>query len=197
MKVFAKFDEIPSMILEVIKETKRYGHTFGRTVVRSVGQRENSIIIIIIIIIITLFQEDNIFGRVASLTYGPQLTNVGHDIIKMNRHACTIIYSMYRVNALRTPSRLRAGYPTLLQWRGRYDFSRLKTSRVLPYTSVLVIECFLTRSMLFLKCIYTHYIQSFFFTCTISETLFKLITHCFCCLLRCVEFSRSLTMSMH
>ena len=118
--------------------------------------------LIIIIIIITLFQEDNIFGRVASLTYGPQLTNVGHDIIKMNRHACKIIYSMYRVNALRTPSRLRAGYPTLLQWRGRYDFSRLKTSRVLPHTSVLVIECFLTRSMLFLKCIYTHYIQSFF-----------------------------------
>ena len=150
-----------------------------------------------LIIIITLFQEDNIFGRVASLTYGPQLTNVGHDIIKMNRHACTIIYSMYRVNALRTPSRLRAGYPTLLQWRGRYDFSRLKTSRVLLHTSVLVIECFLTRSMLFLKYIYTHYIQSFFFTCTISETLFKLITHFFCCLLRCVEFSRSLTMSMH
>ena len=30
------------------------------------------IIIIIIIVIITLFQEDNIFGRVASLTYGPQ-----------------------------------------------------------------------------------------------------------------------------
>ena len=29
MNVFAKFDEIPSMILEVIKETKRYGHTFG------------------------------------------------------------------------------------------------------------------------------------------------------------------------
>ena len=35
------------------------------------------IIIIIIIITTTLFQEDNIFGRVASLTYGPQLTNVG------------------------------------------------------------------------------------------------------------------------
>ena len=31
MKVFAKFDEIPSMILEVIKETKSYGHTFVRT----------------------------------------------------------------------------------------------------------------------------------------------------------------------
>ena len=35
MKVFAKFDEIPSMILEVIKETKLYGHTFVRTVVRT------------------------------------------------------------------------------------------------------------------------------------------------------------------
>ena len=40
----------------------------------------------------------------------------------MNRHACTIIYNMYRVDALRTPSRLRAGFPILLQWRGRYDF---------------------------------------------------------------------------
>ena len=39
MNVFAKFDEIPSMILEVIKETKCYGHTVGW----SVGQHENSI----------------------------------------------------------------------------------------------------------------------------------------------------------
>ena len=39
MNVFAKFDEIPSMTLQDIKETKRYGHTF----VRSDGQRENSI----------------------------------------------------------------------------------------------------------------------------------------------------------
>ena len=31
MNVFAKFDEIPSMILEVITETKRYGHTYGRS----------------------------------------------------------------------------------------------------------------------------------------------------------------------
>ena len=35
MNVFAKFDEIPSMILKVIKETKRYGHTDGRSVGRS------------------------------------------------------------------------------------------------------------------------------------------------------------------
>ena len=37
--MFAKFDEIPSMILQDIKETKRYGHTFGRTD----GQRESMI----------------------------------------------------------------------------------------------------------------------------------------------------------
>ena len=47
MNVFGKFDEIPSMILQDVKETKRYGHTFVRTSVRSDGwtdgQRENSI----------------------------------------------------------------------------------------------------------------------------------------------------------
>ena len=35
MNVFAKFDEIPSMILQDIKETKRYGHTDGRSFVWS------------------------------------------------------------------------------------------------------------------------------------------------------------------
>ena len=34
MNVFAKFDEIPSMVLQDIKETKRHGHTFGRSFVR-------------------------------------------------------------------------------------------------------------------------------------------------------------------
>ena len=47
MIFFAKFDEIPSMILQDIKETKCYGHTFVRSFVRSFGrtdgQRENSI----------------------------------------------------------------------------------------------------------------------------------------------------------
>ena len=43
MKVFAKFDEIQSMTLQDIKETKHYGHTFVRSFVRSDGQRENSI----------------------------------------------------------------------------------------------------------------------------------------------------------
>ena len=43
MKVFAKFDEIPSMTLQDIKETKCYGHTFVRSFVRTDGQRGNSI----------------------------------------------------------------------------------------------------------------------------------------------------------
>ena len=43
MNVSAKFDEIPSMTLQDIKETKRYGHTFVRSFGGSVGQLENSI----------------------------------------------------------------------------------------------------------------------------------------------------------
>ena len=39
--MFAKFDEILSKIFQDIKETKRYGHTFSRTVVRSVGRSDN------------------------------------------------------------------------------------------------------------------------------------------------------------
>ena len=41
MNVFAKFDEIPSMILQDIMETKRYGHT--HTHGQKDGQREYSI----------------------------------------------------------------------------------------------------------------------------------------------------------
>ena len=38
MNMFAKFDEIPAMTLQDIKETKRYGRTHGQTD----GQCENS-----------------------------------------------------------------------------------------------------------------------------------------------------------
>ena len=41
MKVFAKFDEIPSTTLQDIKETKRYGHTFVRSFVRLFGRTDN------------------------------------------------------------------------------------------------------------------------------------------------------------
>ena len=40
MNVFAKFDEIPSMTLQDIKETKRYGHTFVRSFVRTDGRTD-------------------------------------------------------------------------------------------------------------------------------------------------------------
>ena len=47
MNVFAKFDEIPSMLLQDIKETKRYGHTFvrsfGRTDVKTVYPPTNTV----------------------------------------------------------------------------------------------------------------------------------------------------------
>ena len=39
--MFAKFDAIPSMILQDIKETKRYGHTFGRSDVRTDRRTDN------------------------------------------------------------------------------------------------------------------------------------------------------------
>ena len=93
-------------------------------------------------IITTSFQEENIFGTDASLTYGPPLTDVDMLLKKMNRYI--IIYSMYRVDALRTPRRLRAGYPALLQWRGRHDFPGSRPVHDY-HTPVLVIECFLTR----------------------------------------------------
>ena len=41
MNVFAKFDEIPSMILQDIKETKRVTDTSTHTHARSEGQTDN------------------------------------------------------------------------------------------------------------------------------------------------------------
>ena len=41
MNVFAKFDEIPSMILQDIKETKRYRNTVGCSFGRTFGRTDN------------------------------------------------------------------------------------------------------------------------------------------------------------
>ena len=49
-------------------------HCFSRN--GSVVEFQNILSQIVMIILITLFKEDNIFGRYASLTYGPQLTNI-------------------------------------------------------------------------------------------------------------------------
>ena len=43
MNMFARFNENPAMILQDIKETKRYGRTDAQTDARTDGQREKSI----------------------------------------------------------------------------------------------------------------------------------------------------------
>ena len=40
MNMFARFDENPAMTLRVIKETKRYGRTDGRTDVQTHGRTD-------------------------------------------------------------------------------------------------------------------------------------------------------------
>ena len=79
---------------------------------------------IIIIIIATLFQEDNIFGMYAGLTYGPQLgmSLIIEQTYKLSTVCTEQVRSPYTEHAA-------SGLPTLLHWRGRYDLSRLKTSR--------------------------------------------------------------------
>ena len=83
------------------------------------------------LIIITLFQEDNIFDRYASLTYGPQLqiAKVGISLTKLFT-VCTeqvrTPYTEHAASGLPNPTPLGGG-------GGRYDLSRLKTSRWLPH----------------------------------------------------------------
>ena len=55
---------------------------------------------------------------------------------------------------------LRAGYPTLLTWRGRYDLSRLKQQVFITRSPRIVTECLLTRSMLikmYVQAIYSRF----------------------------------------
>ena len=68
-----------------------------------------------IIIIITLFKEDNIFGRYASLTYGPQLTNI-QMLDKMNIQSY-IYNGMYNLKILCVrQSACELHNPTPLHW---------------------------------------------------------------------------------
>ena len=114
----------------------------------------------------------------------------------MNRHTCTIIYSMYRVDALHTSSRLRAGYPTLLQWRGGgVRFFQVQDQPIVT-TQVRVGNRVFSNSLDVVSKMYVLIIYSHFSPAQYQKRCLKLITHCFCCLLRCVEFSLSLTMSM-
>ena len=56
---------------------------------------------IMILIIIILFQEDNIFGTDASLTYGPLLTNI--DMLNIYRVLICILLTINLKNQPLTP----------------------------------------------------------------------------------------------
>ena len=134
----------------IIWNMMKYGQTFGVTTrysrpaaVGSFGRLTQDIIIIIIIIIIimkimmiiiivTLFQENNIFGTNASL-----------------QGNFTYLQYVQRRWGLRTPSILRAGYPTLLAWRGvgGWGDTICPGSRPTGYSEI-VTEYLLTRSTL-------------------------------------------------
>ena len=51
MNIFAKFDEIPSMIIQDIRETKRYGHTFVRSFVCSDGRTDNVKFLLVVFVL--------------------------------------------------------------------------------------------------------------------------------------------------
>ena len=88
-------------------------------------------IIDIIIIILLLFQEDNIFGTNASLTYGPRL----------HRTCCK-----------------RATQPYSLGGGGGVRFDQAQDQQVVTTRSPrIVTECLLTRSMLFKMYVYAIY----------------------------------------
>ena len=89
----------------------------------------------------------------------------------MHYKTMTIIYRAEQSRrSLRTPSMPRAGYPTLLAWRGRGTiYSGSRPAGVTTRSPRMVTECLLTRSMLikmylpvFMVCAFicTLYLQS-------------------------------------
>ena len=100
----------------------------------------------------------------------------------MNRHACTIIYSMYRLTELMLSVHRadceRATQPYSSGGGGVRFFQAQDQPSVT--THVRLGNPVFSHSLDVVSKMYIHIIYSFFFTCsTVSETLFKLITHCF------------------
>ena len=88
----------------------------------SVLMRHPTTLLVIIIIIITLFRENNVLRTSVSLTCSPRL-----------QYSC--IYDVRKFNLyeqMRSPytEHVARGFPSLLTWKGRYDLSRFKTSRL-------------------------------------------------------------------
>ena len=94
------------------------------------------------IIIITLFQEDNIVGTSASLTYGPHFLLISENYLQYDQSRW----------GLRTPSMLRAGYPTLLAWRGWVGFIQGQYQQVTTRIRILGADesCQIVQSIMML-----------------------------------------------
>ena len=103
------------------------------------------------LLIIILFQEDNISGTIASLTYGSQIQKI-HAFD--NNKTMKMIYSMYRAGEVSVHRACckRATQPYPLGGGGTI----CPVSRPAGFTTRfprMVTKCLLTRSMLILKCI--------------------------------------------
>ena len=101
------------------------------------------------LIIITLFQEDNIFDRYASLTYGPQLqiAKVGMSLTKLFTVCTEQVRTPYAASGLPNPTSLGGG--------GEVRFVQAQDQQVVTSRSPRIItECLLTRKLLFFKCMY-------------------------------------------
>ena len=133
------------------------------------------------LLMIILFQEDNIFGTIASLTYGPQIQR--HTCIDNNK-TMKIIYSMYRAGEVSVHRVCceRATQPYSLRGGGTICLGS-RPAGVTTRCPRMVTECLLTRLMLIKMYkftisgyvpVYVHCIYSQSISCRRSLSLFSL-----------------------
>ena len=101
---------------------------------------------VLVIIIISLFQEDNIFGTNASLTYGPQFQ-------RQKWHWQLNMHKLFTVctEQVRSPysEHAASGLPNHNHLEGKVRFDKAQDQQVVTTRSPrIVTECLLTRSML-------------------------------------------------
>ena len=115
------------------------------------------LLLLLLIIITTLFQEDNIFGMYASLTYGPQLQRYACHW-QLNRHK---LFTVSCTEQVRSPytEHAASGLPNPTPLEGEVRFVRAQDQQVVTTRSPRIItECLLT--LLMLIKIYVHAIYS-------------------------------------
>ena len=104
-------------------------------------------IIITIIILATLFQEDNIFGTNASLTYGPQI----HDTHAFDNYKKWKLFTVC-TEQVKSPytEHAASGLPNPIHLEGEVRFIQPQDQLVTTRSPTMVTECLLTRSMFIL-----------------------------------------------